>query len=291
MDDIHNASLAGAEGAGLVRSEGLITLLNEIPDEETQYNWYKEIADSAYPGTIALRAFDIGSDKFSEGMPHHEENPALGFRGIRYLLSREDVFITQLRAILRASQNKNIKIILPMISNLDEVHQSLKLLQEAKEQLREEDIVFDEKIAVGVMIETPASALIADNLAEIVDFFSIGTNDLTQYTIGADRNNELVNEIYDPFHPAVLKLIRMASEAAAKKGIPISVCGELAGHSAATELLIGIGIRELSISPPGILEMKSRISRIDSRKCRPVAEKALSCSHYNQVRQILTEQS
>lgn len=290
LDDIHNATLYGAEGAGLVRSESLITLLNKIPDEETQYKWYREIADSAYPSSIALRVFDIGSDKFSEGMPHHEENPALGFRGIRYLLSRKDVFITQLRAILRASSNKNIKIILPMISNTDEVHESRKLLDEAKEQLKEEDVFFDENITVGVMIETPASALISEGLAEVSDFFSIGTNDLTQYTIGADRNNELVSDIYDSFHPSVIKLIKMASDAANKKGIPISICGELAGHSASTELLIGLGIRELSISPPGILELKSRLSKIDSTKCSAIAAKALSCTNYDQVRELLTEQ-
>lgn len=290
VEEIHKAIMNGAEGSGLVRSESLIIKLNRIPDEETQYKWYKNIADSAYPKPISIRAFDIGSDKFSEGMPHNEENPALGFRGIRFLLSREDVFKTQIRAILRASAHKNVKMILPMISGLNEVKKSLSLIEFVKNELELANIDFDKKLPVGVMIETPASALISDVLAKYVDFFSIGTNDLTQYTVGADRNNELVSDIYDAFHPAVIRLIKIAADAANNNGIPVSVCGELAGHSAATELLIGLGINELSISSPSILEMKSRISQINSQNCYEIAEKALNCNNYDEVRKVLAFQ-
>lgn len=286
-DEIHDAIMMGAEGSGLVRSESLIIKMNRIPDEETQFQWYKNLSESAYPKPVAIRAFDIGSDKFSEGMPHSEENPALGFRGIRFLLARKDVFMTQIRAILRASSNKNIKIILPMISGVDEVVKSKELIELAKRQLLEENFSYDRNLPLGIMIETPASAIIADGLAELVDFFSIGTNDLTQYVLGADRNNELVSDIYDSFHPAVIRLIKTAADAANKKGIPVSVCGELAGHSAATELLIGLGINELSISPPSILEMKGRISEINTKNCAAIAENALLCKNNDQLRKVL----
>lgn len=284
LDDVRAGEINGADGVGLVRSESLIMELSQIPDEETQYNWYKEISDRAYPKPVTLRVFDIGSDKYSEGLPFQESNPALGLRGIRLLLSRKDIFETQLRAILRASVNKNIKLMLPMISSLHEVEHSLEIISKVKNELIENGVNFDNSIPIGVMIETPAAAIIADGLAEAVDFFSIGTNDLTQYTLAADRNNELVSDVFDSFHPAVLRLIDLTVRSAKKAGISVSVCGELAGHSASTDILLGLGIDELSVAPSIVLELKNRIRNLDYNECSQLADEILNCSGYEEVR-------
>ncbi len=287
LEDVRTSDINGADGVGLVRSENLIMELKQIPDEETQYKWYREIADRAYPKPVTIRVFDIGSDKYSEGLPFHEENPALGLRGIRFLLSRKDIFETQIRAILRASSNKNIKLMLPMISSLHELEHSLMLINSCKQILESEEILFDKNIQVGVMIETPAAAMIADGLAEASDFLSIGTNDLTQYTLAADRTNELVSDIFDSFHPAVLRLIERTIRYAKKKGIPVSICGELAGHAAATDLLLGFGVDELSVAPSIILELKDRIRNSSISNCRKLANEILDCSSYDEVRKRL----
>jgi len=287
LEDIRTSEVNGADGVGLVRSENLIMELKHIPDEETQYKWYREITDRAYPKPVTIRVFDIGSDKYSEGLPFHEENPALGLRGIRFLLSRKDIFGTQIRAILRSSSNKNIRIMLPMISSLHEVEQSLLLINACKQVLESEGILFDRNIQVGVMIETPAAAMISDGLADASDFFSIGTNDLTQYTLAADRTNELVSDIFDSFHPAVLRLIDRTIRAAKLRGIPVSVCGELAGHAASTDLLLGLGVDELSVAPSIILELKDRIRNSSIQQCKKLASEILNCSCYSDVRDQL----
>jgi len=274
-DDVEAAILVGSEGIGLVRTENLVISLKRFPDEEEQYGWYKEIADRAFPNPVVLRAFDIGSDKYLEGLPHLEKNPALGFRGIRFLLQREDIFSNQLRAFLRASSNKNLKIMLPMISTLSEVEQSKAILEKCKNELREKNIPFDFNIPLGIMIETPSAALLADRFAEVVDFFSIGTNDLTQYTLAVDRANELVTYLYDTFHPSVLILIKNIVDAAKSKKIPVSICGELAGHSAATNFLVGIGIDELSVPPVIIHELKKRIRELKYKEAKKTAEELI----------------
>ncbi|MFA6572226.1 MAG: phosphoenolpyruvate--protein phosphotransferase, partial [Bacteroidota bacterium] len=286
-EEVDSAMMVGSEGIGLVRSEHLVLALNYFPDEQEQYKWYSEIAQRAYPNMVTIRAFDVGSDKYAEGMSKHENNPALGFRGIRFLLHREDLFITQIRAILRASKNKNIRIMLPMVSNLSQIESSKVLIEKCKDMLRQENELFDSQIPVGIMIETPAAALLAEKFAENCDFFSIGTNDLTQYTLAADRTNELVTGIYDSFHPAVLKLIKSAVDGAKKKNIPVGVCGELAGHTAATELLIGLGIDELSTVPSILLELKSRILKIKYSKSKKIAKEILNCNSFYEVTQKL----
>lgn len=284
LEEVRTGEINGADGVGLVRSESLVMELNYIPDGESQYNWYKEIAERAYPKPVTIRVFDIGSDKYAEGLPVQEENPALGLRGIRFLLSRTDIFETQLTAILKASANKNVKIMLPMISSLHEVEHTIQILDECKKKLADSGTPFDNNIPVGVMIETPAAAMIADGLAEAADFFSIGTNDLTQYTLAADRLNELVSDTFDSFHPAVLRLIHIAVKAAKAKGIKVSVCGELAGHAAATELLIGLGIDELSVAPSILLELKNRIRNTNLAECEQLAYDILNCPGYEDVR-------
>jgi phosphoenolpyruvate-protein phosphotransferase (PTS system enzyme I) len=285
--DVESAIIVGAEGVGLGRSESLIMSLSHFPSEDEQYDWYSKIADSAYPYPVTIRAFDVGSDKYAEGMPKHESNPALGFRGIRFLLQRLDIYKSQIRAILRASRNKNIKLMLPMITNVNELKDSIKIIDECKAELSVNNIDFDKRLPVGIMIETPAAAIMADKLANYAKFFSIGTNDLTQYTVAADRTNELVLENFDSFNPAVLRLIKITVDAASNKGIPVSVCGEIAGHSAATSILIGMGIHELSVSPSILLELKNRIRESESTEAKKTCEKALDCDTSRQLHEML----
>ncbi len=285
--DVESAVRFGAEGIGLVRSEQLIILKNSFPDEQEQLEWYQSIAERAYPNSVTIRAFDVGSDKYSEGLLKHENNPALGFRGIRYLLNRTDIFRSQVRAILKASKHKNLKFMLPMITYYSEISQSIEFINKCKDELRQENIAFDESIPVGIMIETPAAALNADKISKNVDFFSIGTNDLTQYTLAVDRTNELVAPLYDSFHVSVLKLIKITADAAVKRKIPVSICGEIAGHSAAVELLIGLGISELSVSPQILLEVKQMIRNISYKNSKNLAKSVLKDPNCENVRQWL----
>ncbi len=287
MVDIKSALLSGAEGVGLVRSESLLSDDIIIPCEDIQYGWYSEISDRIYPMITTIRCFDIGSDKFSAGIPMHENNPALGLRGIRFLLYSREVFKTQIKAILRASTNKNIRIMLPMISDISELLKSKLLIQECMKDLDDAGIAYDAKIPVGIMIETPSAVLTSEILAKECDFFSIGTNDLTQYTLAADRTNDLVTDIYDSFHPAVLRLIAITIKNAVDAGIPVGICGELAGHSAATPLLIGMGISELSVPPALLLALKNRILKTSFADSKIIANNLLSLENSNAILKIL----
>jgi phosphotransferase system enzyme I (PtsI) len=287
-EDIETALIYGAEGVGLVRSEQLIISKNSIPSEEEQFNWFKSLADSIFPEFVTIRAFDIGSDKYSEGMPKHEQNPALGFRGIRFLLHRVDIFKEQIRAILRVSKNKNIRLMLPLITCYNEIEKTKKIIEECKKELSKENIPFDNNLPLGIMIETPAAAILSEKIAPFIDFFSIGTNDLTQYTLAVDRTNEYVSSIYDSFHPTVLSLIKLTSDAANKHNIPVSVCGELAGHAAATSLLIGLGITELSVSPSMLLELKKRVRETSYQDSKKLADEILKIANCEDVRQKLS---
>jgi phosphotransferase system enzyme I (PtsI) len=285
--DIDNAILVGAEGIGLVRTEHLILSKQHLPSEDEQFEWYNELAQRAYPNPVTIRAFDLGSDKYAEGIPKHESNPALGFRGIRFLLQRKDIFSSQIKAILRASRNKNIKFMIPMITRLTEILTTKKLIQECMNELDQNNITFDKNLPLGIMIETPSAAIMSDKLADYVDFFSIGTNDLTQYTLAADRTNEMVAEIYDSFHPSVLRLIKMIVEGASKRKISVSICGEMAGHSAATQLLLGFGVNELSVSPSALLELKSRIRSTSMNSAIELSKSILDISIYDEIRKKL----
>jgi phosphotransferase system enzyme I (PtsI) len=275
LDDIKSALITGSEGIGLARSETLLSGLSRIPDEEMQFGWYREIANRMFPNEVTIRCFDIGSDKFSAGIPIKESNPALGLRGIRYLLYNKYVFKQQLRAILRASINRNVRIMLPMISDIGELMSAKAIVNECMQELEANSISYDANIKVGIMIETPAAVMTAETLAPECDFFSIGSNDLTQYTLAADRTNELVTEIYDSFHPAVLKMIAITSKVGRLAGIPVCVCGELASHSAATQLLLGMGITELSLPGPLLLELKNRILKINYSDSVKLADELL----------------
>ncbi len=266
-EQVDAALMVGCEGIGLVRTEMLLTRLGRYPTLEEQEVWYRDIAERAFPLNVTFRAFDIGSDKFREGIPYHEENPALGLRGIRFLLYRPDIFERQVLAILRASTHRNVRLMLPMISSVEELHEAKRLIHHCASKLASEGVDHDPAMPLGVMIETPAAALLADVFAEQVDFFSIGTNDLAQYALATDRTNELVADTFDAMHPAVMRLIAMTVGSAKKAGISVSVCGEMAGHAAATEMLVGIGIDELSVSAPLLLELKQRIRSISHEAC------------------------
>ncbi|MEZ5358156.1 MAG: phosphoenolpyruvate--protein phosphotransferase [Candidatus Zixiibacteriota bacterium] len=257
-------------GVGLYRTEFLYFNNQTFPDETEQVRIYSHIADKFAPLPVTLRTFDLGGDKYYEqGEGLGEDNPALGWRGIRVALDSTDQFRTQIRAMLRASVNKNIKILLPMVSDDSEVTDALHIIENIKEELRVSKTPFDEEVQVGVMIEVPSAAMQADYIAERVDFFSIGTNDLIQYTMAADRGNYRVAKYYNGHHPAVLKLIQMTVQAAQHNKIPVTVCGEMAGDRLMTPFFVGLGVDELSMNPtmlPRIAEWISRINYIHAKR-------------------------
>ncbi len=254
---------------GLYRTEFLYLEQGSFPDEATQFERYDAIAAQFAPSVVTLRAFDLGYDKMSpsDEWPH-EDNPALGWRGIRALLDMSTVFRAQIRAILRASTRKNVRLMLPMVSDLSEIDEAKKIIAQEKFKLRKEGVKFDPDIKIGVMIEVPAAALAADAIARKVDFLSIGTNDLTQYTLAADRMNQRVAELYSPYHPAVLQLIRLTVEAGKRYTKPVSVCGEMAGDVLALPVLIGLGVDQLSMGAVRIYDLCRMVKRIDSGSAR-----------------------
>ncbi len=252
-----------AEGIGLFRSEFLYVGRTKPPSEEEQFEAYKEVARRMQSKTVIIRTFDLGADKRADYLTFEdEENPALGVRGIRLSLENEDIFKTQLRAIYRASIYGNISIMYPMIISEDEVKKAKHISESVRNELKEKNIPFG-RVEEGIMIETPAAALISDKLAHMVDFFSIGTNDLTQYTLAIDRQNSTLSEIYDVMHPGVLSLIKITCENAHKNGIWVGVCGEMGGSIEACKTLLQLGIDELSVSPTKILPLREIISRIE----------------------------
>ncbi len=285
-EEIELARASGAEGIGLIRTELQLLERQIVPSEDEQTQFYKDLAERAYPLAITLRAFDIGSDK-SFGLIPHEPNPALGLRGLRFLLKNRALFTAQVRAMLRASRHRNVRIMLPMITTVQEFQKALSLIEGCKAALRADGEEFDENTPIGAMIETPAAALISRELSALADFFSIGTNDLTQYTLAADRMNAGIMPIYDTFHPAILRLLNMTIEAAHNSNIPVAVCGEFASHAAATELLIGMGISELSVAHTSLLEMKKRIRKVNYANTRTISSEALTLATSSEVRKYL----
>lgn len=273
---------------GLYRTEHLFLEAGDFPNEEDQYNQYKFLAEHIYPGNVTIRTFDIGGDKILPDA-QKELNPFLGWRGIRICLDKKDVFITQLRAILRASSAGNIKIMFPMISGVEEVLKIKELLEEAKTQLRNEKLRFDENIKIGIMIEVPSAVIIADELAQLVDFFSIGTNDLVQYSLAVDRDSSLVSELYEKFHPAVLRLINMLMRSASKRGIPVSVCGEMASDPIGSLLLIGLGVTELSVEAASYLRIKRLIRLVNHENAKKISEKILTMDTSKKIKDYIEE--
>jgi len=282
--DSEQVKHCGAEGVGLFRTEFLFINRKNLPNEEEQYQAYHEVAAALKPQPVIIRTLDLGGDKFMTHLDVPPEmNPFLGWRAIRYCLQEKDVFRAQLRAILRASTNGNVKMMYPMISGLDELVQANALVEECKAELRSEKIPFDENLEIGAMIEIPSAVMVADALASRLKFFSIGTNDLIQYTLAVDRMNEKVAHLYEPTHPAIIRLIKATVDAAHKNNIWVGVCGEMAGDPALIPLLLGLGVDELSATPSLVPPVKYLIRRLKINEARELAEFALSCESSSEI--------
>ena len=275
-NEVSSVIAHGAEGIGLYRTEFLYMNRNDVPGEEEQFEAYKKVTTRLPKKPVIIRTLDLGGDKFLSQLKFpHEMNPFLGWRAIRFCLAKPEVFKVQLRAILRASVFGNIKIMFPMISGLGELRQAIEVLEEAKQELRVKKVSFNENIEVGAMIEIPSAALTCDLLAKEVDFFSIGTNDLIQYSLAVDRANEKIAYLYKPTHPAVLRLIKNIIDSGHKENIWVGMCGEMAAESGFVLLLLGLGLDEFSMSPVLVPEMKYVISNVRFEDARKVAEEAM----------------
>ncbi|HNL22642.1 MAG TPA: phosphoenolpyruvate--protein phosphotransferase, partial [Rhodocyclaceae bacterium] len=270
--DVPEALELGAEGIGLFRTEFLFLGRGDMPDENEQFEAYKKVIKGMGGRPVTIRTFDLGGDKAVDAY-RTQTNPALGRRAIRLSLAEPKMFQIQLRAILRASKFGPVKLLIPMLAHAHEIDQTLAALEQAKSSLRGEKIAFDENIEVGGMIEIPAAALAVGLFMRRLDFLSIGTNDLIQYTLAIDRTDEQVSALYDPLHPAVLMLIAHTIASAEKENVPVSVCGELAGDPELTRLLLGMGLRIFSMHPSQILEVKSRVLKTDLNEVAPAVRK------------------
>ena len=276
-EDVDAVAANGAEGIGLYRTEFLYLNRNTLPTEDEQYETYRKVAERVRPNPLIIRTFDLGGDKLAPGTVDisDELNPFLGWRAIRFCLENIDIFKTQLRAILRASAVGNVKIMFPMISGLDELRSAISVLAECKEELRASRIDIGDRTEVGAMIEIPSAAISADVLASEVDFFSIGTNDLIQYALAVDRVNERIAHLYEPTHPAVLRLLKMIADAAHANDIWVGVCGEMAGDVVLIPLLLGLGMDELSASATLVPRVKRAVQSLAISECRELVEETL----------------
>jgi phosphotransferase system enzyme I (PtsI) len=279
-----------ADGVGLLRTEFLY--MNTLPGEEEQLRSYKKIIEALGPRPLTIRTMDIGGDKeFPTLGIEKEDNPFLGYRAIRIGLDQQTVLKTQIRAVLRASApdhppSRTVEMMFPMVISLDELNKAKALVEICCAELEQEGLAFGKPL-IGVMVETPAAALMAEELASTADFFSLGTNDLTQYTLAVDRGNAKIASLYDPLHPAVLRLMAKTCEAALAANIPAGICGELAGDTAALPLLIGMGLGKLSLASPKIASIKGAIQKLNSGACKKLAQKALACKTAGEVHALL----
>jgi len=283
-DDVPNVLAHGAKGIGLYRTEYIYMNRKDLPTEEEQYKAYRWVAEQVFPNSVIIRTLDLGGDKFlSQFEVAHEMNPFLGWRAIRFCLARPDIFKMQLRAILRASQHGRLKIMYPMISGVGELRQANAILEEVKNELKKKSISFDKDIAVGAMIEVPSAALTSDVLAKESNFFSIGTNDLIQYALAVDRVNEKIAYLYDPAHPAILRLVKMVIDNAHREKIWVGMCGEMAGDVALTLILLGLGLDEFSVPPIIVPEVKRIIRAVSFSEAKKIADEALTLSTGKEV--------
>ncbi|HQP91077.1 MAG TPA: phosphoenolpyruvate--protein phosphotransferase [Candidatus Omnitrophota bacterium] len=287
-EEIPSVLLHGADGIGLYRTEYFYMNRRDLPTEEEQFNAYSQLANSLGDKPVIVRTMDLGGDKFiSQLNVPKEMSPFMGWRAIRFCLARPDIFKAQLRAILRASAHANLKIMFPMISGVEELRRSKALLEECKLELKKEGKNYNDKLEVGAMIEVPSAALTSDVLAREVDFFSIGTNDLIQYSLAVDRTNEKIAYLYEPTHPAVLRLIKNVVEAAHGSNIWVGMCGEMCGEPSMALLLLGMGLDEFSMPSASILEIKNVIRSISLDKAKVIADEALSLSTGTDVENFL----
>jgi len=286
-DEVSSVKLHGSEGIGLYRTEFFYMNRRDSPTEEEHYQAYKYVAQAMNPHSVVIRTLDIGGDKFlSQFKIPYEMQPFLGWRAIRFCLARPDIFKLQLRAILRASVHGNLKLMYPMISGIEELRQANHLLNQAKEELKQKGLAFDDKIKVGVMIEVPSAAMTADILAKEADFFSIGTNDLIQYSLAVDRANEKVAYLYEPAHPAILRLVKNIIAAAHHARIKVAMCGEMAGDPSLALILLGLGLDEFSMPPQIIPELKYIIRAVGFKGAQEFANEAMKLSTGAQVEEF-----
>ncbi len=289
-EELDNVRANGAEGVGLYRSEFLYMSRDELPGEEEQYTAYKSILAGLAPNPVIIRTFDLGGDKFISHLDiPFELNPFLGWRAIRFCLERVDIFKTQLRAILRASVHGNLKLMYPMISSVDEIISANAVLDEAKEELLRDGLPFEENFEIGAMIEVPSAAMTADIIARHVDFFSIGTNDLIQYTLAVERTNDRIAHLYQPCHPGVLRLVKMTIDAGHEHDIWVGMCGEMAAEPAIAMLLVGMGIDELSTSAIAVPKIKKVIRSISYAEAVDFAREVLTFDRAGKIREMADE--
>ena len=288
VEEIPSVRDHGAEGIGLYRTEYLYLNRKELPTEEEHFQAYKTVVEGASPHPAVIRTLDIGGDKFISHLELAEEmNPAMGLRAIRFSLKEPEIFKVQLRAMLRASAYGKVKILLPMISGVSEIREVKKILNEVRLSLTAERIPYDPRIEIGIMMEVPSAATIADILAKEVDFFSIGTNDLIQYTLAIDRVNEYVNHLYKPLHPAILRLVRQMVKAAHEAGIRVAMCGEMAGEPLYVPILLGLELDDLSMSVLSIFRVKKILRSYTLRECKELVEASLQLSTPEEIEELV----
>ncbi len=291
-EDMPEVLESGAQGVGLFRTEFLFLNRDELPGEDEQFEAYREVAKAMGGRPVVLRTLDLGADKAlnnSDGGSHTKPNPAMGLRAIRFCLSEPQIFLTQLRAILRASHFGRVRILLPMVAHVHEVEQTLGLLRQAKHQLDERGEPYDRGVEVGGMIEIPAAALALPIFMRRLNFLSIGTNDLIQYTLAIDRTDDAVAHLYDPLHPAVLSLVAGTIQTATRGGMPVAVCGEMAGDLQCTRLLLGLGLRNFSMHPSQLLAIKDRILRTNLGEVQTLAQRVLRAADPLKTRELLAQ--
>ena len=287
-EEVDLAMRDGAEGVGLYRTEYLYMNRSSLPSEEEQLEAYRAVVEKVAPYSVIIRTLDLGGDKFLSHFPVPREiNPFMGCRAIRLSLELVEVFKTQLRAILRAAMYGKVKVMYPMISALEEVRKANRILSEVKEELKREGLSFSDSVDIGVMIEVPSAAVMADILAREVDFFSLGTNDLIQYTLAVDRVNEKVAHLYQPLHPTILRLIDNVVKAAHREGIWVGACGEMASDPLGVSVLLGLGVDELSVAPTSILEIKKVIRELNWEETQKIVSHLLNLGTSKQVKRYL----
>jgi phosphotransferase system enzyme I (PtsI) len=289
-EDLAQTIENGATGVGLFRSEFLFLNREGLPSEDEQFEAYRAVAEGMERQTVTIRTFDLGADKQIagfDGLARVAPNPALGLRAVRYCLAEPRMFVTQLRAILRASHYGKVRILVPMLASSSEIDQTLVTLAQAKESLKDQDVPFDEAIEIGGMIEVPAAVIAMDAFLSRLDFLSIGTNDLIQYTLAVDRADEAVAHLYDPLHPAVVRLLAQAIGSANKAGKPIAVCGEMAGEVDLTRLLLGLGLRNFSMHPAHLLEVKQRVLTSEVAATKPLIDRIRRADSADRIAQLV----